>query len=140
MSFLTKIVTLAMFQIDAMAYQRKVALRTLDDLHDEIAIHLFLVVHYPDHEAFQHWLKELRAWHGKLTLRNKGKGRSPNFTKKILMQHLWENPLGGQSERNTVARIVREKELPEVAIRQAELKKAVEKFADTILLDQTFNV
>lgn len=122
------------FEVLAMAFKRKKALEKLEGIQIPIAKHIFLVVHYDNCEAWNHWVQELRAWNGDLRLHNTGKRRSKNYTKAILWKALWEEPLGGSIEQKEIAAQVAAKEnLPIVEPDVKKLKAATLKFVEAVL-------
>ena len=128
-------------EVRAMAYSRKKAIETLNDLSDQISNHLFLVVHYPNHESYKHWLTELRGWNILLNRRHKGlKGRQ-NYDMKLLLQYLWEEPLGTEEDRKGALRwAVEVKGLPPLTadIKSIGLRKLTELFCDSVLKGHSF--
>jgi hypothetical protein len=125
-------------EILAMAFNRKKAIAKLDGLQIPIAKHIYLVVHYGKSEARNHWIRELRAWNGELRLHNVGKRGSKNYTRAMLWQALWEEPLGGEMEQREIAAQVAAKEnLPAVEPDAKKLKAVLTKFVDAVLSPAT---
>lgn len=76
-----------------MAYQRKHAIRMLENLHPQIAKHLIKHLHYGvSNETKKHWEAELNAWLGTLNdLVLKGNKR---LSGDVYYEHLFTRPLG----------------------------------------------
>lgn len=117
----------------ASAFHRGAAQQKLFDLQLPVAEHLFKVTHYPDHESYNGWVKELRAWSGQLRLLHKGKKGAKNYTYKTLWKALWQEPFGEPGDRIEIAAQLTDEGFPEVKIDAAKLKAQVEKFISDVL-------
>jgi len=136
MSFLKKLKNSMRYSLDSIygsAFLRSAALQKLSNLQIPIAEHLFKVTHYPAHEAYTGWIKELRAWNGQLRLLHKGKKGSGNYTRKTLWQALWEEPLGEEADRIEIAAQLTNDGFAEVPIDEKKLRAQVEKFVADVL-------
>lgn len=124
--------------IIAMAFDKSEAIKKLKNLSLPITEHLVKLIVMPKSSNVSHWKSELKTWQNILRRYNKGKTKSGiNFSMKLLMLHLWENPLSQSSDQNIVLQILSEsgyavpKTLNQKQINS--LKKAVVTFATGIL-------
>lgn len=120
-------------QVRSNAFHRSKALEKLSDLQLQIAEHLFKIAHYPNHSAYSHWLKELRAWNGQLRRLHRSKTKRGNYSQKVLLKALWTEPLGEKDDRIELAAQIVNDGLPPVQIEEKKLKNVVEKFVQDIL-------
>ncbi len=84
------------------AFERKTAMRTLENYQDRIAEHLLLAFTLPNHPAARGWEKELNAWKDSLVRRNIGKSGKKNFDTKDLIRIIWDEPLSTERDRSIV--------------------------------------
>jgi len=118
----------------AMSFGKTEAIKKLKNLSLSITEHLMKILVMPKSSDADHWKTELKSWQTILRRYNNGKTKSGiNYTAKILMTHLWENPLSTSADQTTLLKILAEsgyavpKTLNQNQINK--LKKAVEIFA-----------
>ena len=85
------------------AFPREKAVKTLDELQDQIADHLVLLfTAKPDALEAAGWERELNAWRSRLVRRNRGKKNKKNLSGAELVAALWTEPFESQEDRDFV--------------------------------------
>lgn len=131
------------FQAEDQAFERKKAMKTLDDLQELIAEHLILIFS-ASHDSLNisGWQNELNAWRETLVRRNAGKSGSDNFSRDILYKALWIEPLSTERDRDIRIKHLNRKKgmniLPITVDRVVEFKKFVIRYIDSIENDFEF--
>lgn len=125
------------------AFPKDKAIKTLDDLQDQIADHLVLLFTAPEGSLdVPGWEKELNAWRSRLVRRNRGKKNKKNLSTSDFVTALWAEPFESQADRDfVVAQINKSKgmAIPRIAEEAVqEFKLFVAKYILSIQNDTVF--
>jgi hypothetical protein len=81
------------------AFPREKAVKTLDELQDQIADHLVLLFTAKQGAPeIAGWERELNAWRSRLVRRNRGKSGKKNLSSSDLVAALWTEPFESQED------------------------------------------
>lgn len=125
------------FEVLAMSFSRSTALDKLTGLQMVVSTHLFKLVFAKSEQNRRGWSKELEAWRKTLTSYNKPKTKQSNYSKTVLLKHLYVDPLGTLGDLE----ILKKQHKLDVEITKEDrnkLKKLTELFIDCILDNNDF--
>lgn len=125
------------------AFTRAKAMKTLDAYQEPIAEHLILLFSAkPNSPDISGWQGELNAWRRQLVRRNVGKSGSKNFTREVLVNALWTEPLSTYDDRDIrIRHLMADKgiQIPPIEGKRAEeFKKFVSRYIQCIETDTDF--
>jgi len=126
-----------------MAFNKDKALKALDAFQFRIAIHLILMFSFPASDETRGWLKELNAWRKTLARKSHGKKGARNLKHKILLNGIWEEPLGEPGDRAYRIKEIHEEKgilVPSLEPRLKDFRKFVELYISAIESDVPFDL
>ena len=118
------------------AFRRGQAIDSLESLALVIVEHIFLVSHFSDHSAVNHWKSELGGFQKAIHRFNRGKKGRSNFTTEGVAQVLEDIIRDDEEKESLIALIESSKDMPVGEIDEVDwdiVRSGIQRFAESTL-------